>query len=323
VFSRSEQTWKRSARLTGAGESGSGAFGIGVALSADGKTALVGAPEDAAKSGREWVFSGSGSSWSERQTLTGNGESGGADFGYSAAIDANGGVGLIGGPEDSARAGAGWFFLNPEAGLVTGGLYPGSTAGGPPVVSHATQSHGRWREGRTLARISRSQSHPPLGSTFSFRLNEAATVSFLFTQRSGRHSVTRGILTFEGEAGNNRVAFQGRVSDAPEPQYGKRNPARGGAEFTLGLYRGLIAHIYDTTVSGGIGPYRDVIILTGRVAVADRQRLVAGSSADPPAPRSTLRPGRYTLVITATNAAGRSRPSRLSFTILPGAPAHS
>ena len=147
-------------------------------------------------------------------------------------------------------------------------------------------------------------------------------MNFLFTQRSGRHSVTRGLPSFIGEAGRNRVSFEGRVSDAPEPQFGKRNPARGGAEFTLGIYKGLVAHIYDTAVSGGIGPYRDVIILTGAIAVADRQRLVAGSSADPPAPRSTLRPGRYTLVMTATNAAGRSRASRLSFTILPGAPAH-
>jgi len=325
VFTRSAQAWSRSVKLTAAGEGADGGFGAGVALSADGSSALIGAPEDVGKAGSAWLFARTGSAWAQQQKLVAAGEEGGGGFGFGVALCSNGALGLIGGPEDASRAGAAWAFADSTATCAAlnpgtiGKQLPGATAGGRPLITHAKQSHGRWREGHKLARISRSQS--PVGTTFSFTLNEAAAVNFVFTQRSGRHSVTRGLLSLKGEAGRNRVSFEGRVSAAPEPQYGKRNPARGGAEFTLGIYKGLVAHIYDTAISGGIGPDRNVIILTGAIAVADRQRLSAGTGADPSAPRSTLRPGRYTLVMTATNAAGRSRPSRLSFTILPGAPA--
>ena len=124
-------------------------------------------------------------------------------------------------------------------------LPPGPTGPSPrPVVQHARQSATRWREGNRLARISRAKT--PTGTTFSFSLNEQATVTFSFTRRVGRRTVTAGRLTFTGHSGTNKVAFQGRIS-----------------------------------------------------------------------PVKKLRPGRYTLVITATNSAGaRSAPKSLSFTIV-------
>ena len=101
----------------------------------------------------------------------------------------------------------------------------------PPSITSATQSRSRWREGSGLARISRRR--VPVGTTFSFALNEQANVSFVFTQRvHGRkvrgkcvaqtranrrkpaclRTVTRGTLAFSGHAGTNHVAFQGRLS---------------------------------------------------------------------------------------------------------------
>ena len=136
-----------------------------------------------------------------------------------------------------------------------------------PVVTSATQSHHRWREGNRSVQISRRKEKPPLGTVFSFSLNEEASVSFAFTQhRDGRkvkgkcaaqtknnrrkpaceRTVTRGTLYFTGHIGTNKVAFQGRISRAQK-----------------------------------------------------------------------LKPGRYTLVITAMNAAGqKSPPQKLSFTIV-------
>jgi hypothetical protein len=134
-----------------------------------------------------------------------------------------------------------------------------------PVISAARQSNSRWREGKALARISGSK-RPPIGTTFSFSLNEQASVSFGFTQQaSGRkvgsncvaqtrsnarrkpctRTVTAGTLSFAGHGATNTVSFQGRVS-----------------------------------------------------------------------PTQKLKPGTYTLVITATNSAGaRSAPVSLNFTI--------
>ena len=85
-----------------------------------------------------------------------------------------------------------------------------------------------------------------IGTTFSFSLNEQATVAFSFSQRVRGKNVTVGGLTFTGHSGTNKVKFQGRVSSAKK-----------------------------------------------------------------------LKPGRYTLVITATDSAGvNSVPRSLSFTIV-------
>jgi hypothetical protein len=99
-----------------------------------------------------------------------------------------------------------------------------------PTVTNVSESHRVWRRGNRLARISRKA---PIGTTFSFNLNQQAAVSFTFTQQvSGRklggrcvaptkanrakHAcrrvLTRGTLSFAGHAGANRVAFQGRLS---------------------------------------------------------------------------------------------------------------
>jgi hypothetical protein len=136
----------------------------------------------------------------------------------------------------------------------------------PPIISNVTQSHRVWREGNRRASFARRH-RPPVGTKFSFTLNQQARVSFAFTQqvagrkvkgkcvartrrnrhrRSCRRTLTRGTLSFAGHSGRNRVSFQGRISA-----------------------------------------------------------------------RRKLPLGRYTLVITATNAAGQtSAPQRLSFAIV-------
>ena len=103
-----------------------------------------------------------------------------------------------------------------------------------PAVTSVHQSASRWREGNKLAQISRKEKkRPPVGTTFSFSLNEQASVSFTFTQRvSGRkvghkcvaksrknakrksckRTVTAGTLSFSGHGGTNKVVFKGRIS---------------------------------------------------------------------------------------------------------------
>ncbi len=130
-----------------------------------------------------------------------------------------------------------------------------------PSISRTAQSNRAWGE-------TRSRGHKrPLGTTFSFTLNESARVTLAFTQQVGgrrvrgrcvaqtkknrgrrlcRRTVTRGRLAINGHAGRNRVFFRGRISRLHQ-----------------------------------------------------------------------LRPGRYTLVITATNVADqRSRQQTVTFTIL-------
>jgi hypothetical protein len=135
-----------------------------------------------------------------------------------------------------------------------------------PVLSSASESRRIFRAGNALASFSRTRK-VPVGTIFSFTLNEQATVTFAFTyqtpgrelahkcaaqtrhnrrNRACKRTLTAGTLSFTGHPGTNRVAFQGRISRT-----------------------------------------------------------------------NKLKPGRYTLTITATNSAGqRSNPQTLTFKIV-------
>ncbi len=115
VFVRSGQTWtQQGGKLTGAGESAAGQFGWSVALSADGNTALIGAPTDNSGSGSNgaaWVFVRSGQTWTQQSAkITASGESGEGDFGVTVALSVDGNTALIGAPADDGRIGAAWAF---------------------------------------------------------------------------------------------------------------------------------------------------------------------------------------------------------------------
>jgi hypothetical protein len=98
-------------KLTGSGESGKGLFGYRVALSADGNTALIGGSGDNSHVGAAWVFTRSGSTWTQQGAkLTGGGESGKAEFGKGVALSADGNTVLIGGLLDNGGVGAAWVF---------------------------------------------------------------------------------------------------------------------------------------------------------------------------------------------------------------------
>ncbi len=102
------------------------------------------------------------------------------------------------------------------------------------VVSHATQTHARWREPKKpkAAQISRKK-RAPIGTTFRFTLDKPAAVRLAFTQAvSGRRvgsrcvaptranrkrrrctrTLTRGTISLSGHSGVNTIRFQGRVS---------------------------------------------------------------------------------------------------------------
>ena len=110
-------------KLTGVatGESGLAAFGADVAISADGNTAIVGAPNDGGGRGAAWVFTREGSTWTQQSEKLTDGEvSGGSPpeataFGASVAISADGGTALIGGPGDTGGRGAAWVFVREGA----------------------------------------------------------------------------------------------------------------------------------------------------------------------------------------------------------------
>jgi hypothetical protein len=120
---------------------------------------------------------------------------------------------------------------------ITVGAAPVAVGAAPvaPTLSGLSETAKRWREGNALAHISakKSKKKLPLGTTFSFGLNEPASVTFRFTERTGGRKVGKscvaqtrknknkrrctrtviaGTLTFSAHAGTNKVRFQGLIS---------------------------------------------------------------------------------------------------------------
>jgi hypothetical protein len=111
VFTRSGSKWSASATLTSAEPTTDGFFGRSVALAGDGETALIGAPGEEGDLGRAWLFTGSGTTWTQQgEPLSGESEKLEARFGRSVALSANGEVAVIGAPNEEQRRGAAYVF---------------------------------------------------------------------------------------------------------------------------------------------------------------------------------------------------------------------
>jgi hypothetical protein len=119
--------------------------------------------------------------------------------------------------------------------------------------------------GKQVARDLREK-ETPSGTTFSFSLNEPASVSFTFTQRVSGRKIGQHCLA-------------------------KRAKGRKGKSCNLTVTAGTLSF------TGHIGPNK--VVLQGVLSRSQR-----------------LMPGRYTLMITARNAAGSSKAGPLSFTIV-------
>jgi hypothetical protein len=149
----------------------------------------------------------------------------------------------VGGPGGSSEVGAAdrYTFTTPAASTAPANPTPKTLIqGGPglgsahPAVTGFGESAARWRRGHSLPHIS-SAGGAPVGTTFSFSLNEPATVTFTFTQSvPGRRAhgscvapshgnahrprckrtVLVGSFGASGSTGLHKVRFQGRLSSA-------------------------------------------------------------------------------------------------------------
>ena len=114
VFTRSGTTWTEQAKLL---VSDAEAFGWSVSLSADGNTALIGTPfEDTSPTtaqGAAYVFTRSGSTWTEQAKLLASDLATGDNFGYSVSLSADGNTALIGasGEDTSPKTNQGAVYI--------------------------------------------------------------------------------------------------------------------------------------------------------------------------------------------------------------------
>jgi FG-GAP repeat len=144
IFTRSGGNWtQQGTKLTANDESGSGHFGVSVALASDGNTALIGGPNDNSNTGAAWVFSRTGSTWTQQgPKLVGDDESGASLFGTSVALSGTGNTALVGGPGDEGNTGAGWLYVRSAGTWVEQGTKLSGSGFGTTSTGTGTQSLG-------------------------------------------------------------------------------------------------------------------------------------------------------------------------------------
>jgi hypothetical protein len=110
VFTRSGSIWSQQAKLVASDGAGSDYFGNSVSISADGNTAIVGARGDDTNKGSVYVFTRSGSTWSQQSKLLANDGDYNDYFGHSVSISADGNTAIIGAYTDDSSRGSAYIF---------------------------------------------------------------------------------------------------------------------------------------------------------------------------------------------------------------------
>ncbi len=219
VFMRSGTTWTEfGGKLATSDGIGNGTLGCSVALSADGKTAVLGASYDNAQRGATWIFKLIGGAYTQQGTkLVSTDAIGTAEQGTSVAISANGLSVMVGGPKHKAGKGAVWAFstvgpvitsISPASGpigtLVTinGTGMSGATAcsiGGKPAIivsNTATKVVGMVMPGAVTGAVTVTAGGGNNIATSNFTVTEAAAS---YAQQGGRLSASD--LTGNSEQG--------------------------------------------------------------------------------------------------------------------------
>jgi hypothetical protein len=98
-------------KLVGSGASGASGQGLSVAISADGITAIVGGYNDNTGTGAAWIYTRSGTTWTQQGSkLIGTGATGKAGQGVKVALSADGNTAIVGGYGDNSLTGAVWIY---------------------------------------------------------------------------------------------------------------------------------------------------------------------------------------------------------------------
>jgi IPT/TIG domain/FG-GAP repeat len=299
VFARSSDgTWTQSShKLTASEEVGEARFGGSVALSGDGRTALIGGPGDRAYDGAVWVFKAEGSRWMQRAKLTGGASGGAGHFGYRVALSADGGTALVGARAEAGGHGAAWVFSQAESGWLEQGELQGAGEEGEEFGSSVTLS-----ANGNVALVGAPHANGSKGSTWLF-------------ERSGTSWSEPGeLLPAIGEKGNAWFGFSAVLSaDASTALVGglqesSAKAVKAGAVWAFAAEpRPLLASVSPNKGSAGAlvkitgDNFADVSAVRFGAASATSFTVISNTEIKAVAP-----PGTGVVDVTVTNLSGTS-----------------
>lgn len=110
IFTRSGGTWTRQQKISPFISAADDGFGYSVALSADGNTALIGAPWDNiganTDQGSAFIFTRSGGTWTEQQAISQSTGAANDNFGWAVSLSSDGNTAIVGAYRDDVGANA-------------------------------------------------------------------------------------------------------------------------------------------------------------------------------------------------------------------------
>ena len=112
IFTRKNGEWRQQGnKLVGKGCIGNAEQGVGVSLSGDGNTAIIGGYMDDGGIGASWVFERTKGMWRQQGSkIVGAAAVGSAGQGYAVSISGDGNTAIVGGYTDNGGLGASWIF---------------------------------------------------------------------------------------------------------------------------------------------------------------------------------------------------------------------
>jgi uncharacterized protein (TIGR03437 family) len=169
IFSRSNGVWNQQQKLITTDTVQE--FGISVALSGDGNTALVGSNSQV---NAVWLYTRTNGTWGQPQRLSTTGAVGFSQIGYSVSLSQDGNTAMIGGPADAVGAGAAWVFVRAN------GVW--SQQGGKLVGANAT---GSATQGYSVALSADGNTAISGGPADGFIGGSSIGAAWVFTRRNG------------------------------------------------------------------------------------------------------------------------------------------
>jgi hypothetical protein len=122
IFTRSGSTWTQQAKIQSSDIEASDTFGPSVSLSDDGNTVIVGAWQEdtgASNAGAAYIFTRSGSTWTQQAKIQASDPQVADYFGYSVSISGDGNTAVVGAHyEDTGTTNAGSAYIFTRSGTT-------------------------------------------------------------------------------------------------------------------------------------------------------------------------------------------------------------